>query len=285
VEPGPASRAIAAVVAQARELHLQVDDAVVVHNSNKLALRLLPCHVFARTALVGQEVGALEIAVAQELSAVGAPAASLDPRVPAQVYRRDDIAVTFWTYYDAAEPDRFSAADHAEALRRLHVAMRTIDVEAPHFTERVHEAEALVADRHKTPALDRRDRELLLNTLGDAARSVTHRATTEQLLHGEPHSGNVLRTPDGLLFVDLETCCRGPVEFDVAHLPQPVSAHYPGVEQDQLQQCRRLILAMVAAWRWDIHDEFPDGHRYGRDLLALLHAGPPWPDLGALTNK
>ena len=37
-------------------LDLRVDDAVVIHNSNKLALRLLPCDVFARVALVGQEV-------------------------------------------------------------------------------------------------------------------------------------------------------------------------------------------------------------------------------------
>jgi hypothetical protein len=27
----------------------------------------------------------------------------------------------------------------------------------------------------------------------------------------------VLRTRKGLLFVDLETCCHGPVEFDIAH--------------------------------------------------------------------
>ena len=36
------SRAMAAATALAAELHLRVDDAVVIHNSNKLALRLLP---------------------------------------------------------------------------------------------------------------------------------------------------------------------------------------------------------------------------------------------------
>ena len=56
------SRAMAAATALAGELHLRVDDAVVIHNSNKLALRLLPCCVFARVALVGQEVAALEVA-------------------------------------------------------------------------------------------------------------------------------------------------------------------------------------------------------------------------------
>ena len=81
----------------------------------------------------------------------------------------------------------------------------------------------------------------------------------DQLLHGEPHPGNILSTSAGLLFIDFETCCRGPIEFDVAHVPDEVSEHYPGVDQVLLQECRRLVLAMVAAWRWDVRDEFPMG--------------------------
>jgi hypothetical protein len=56
VEAELVSRAMAAATALAGELHLRVDDAVVIHNSNKLALRLLPCGVLARVALAGQEV-------------------------------------------------------------------------------------------------------------------------------------------------------------------------------------------------------------------------------------
>jgi hypothetical protein len=43
VEAELVSRAVAAATALARQQHLRVDDAVVIHNSNKLALRLLPC--------------------------------------------------------------------------------------------------------------------------------------------------------------------------------------------------------------------------------------------------
>jgi hypothetical protein len=56
VEAELVSRAMAAATALAGELHLRVNDAVVIHNSNKLALRLLPCGVLARVALAGQEV-------------------------------------------------------------------------------------------------------------------------------------------------------------------------------------------------------------------------------------
>jgi hypothetical protein len=75
------------------------------------------------------------------------------------------------------------------------------------------------------------------------------------------------------------------VEFDVAHVPDEVSAHCPDVDPVVLQECRRLVLAMVAAWRWDVRDEFPNGNEQVRDILILLRAGPPWPALGALAAE
>ncbi len=118
-----------------------------------------------------------------------------------------------------------------------------------------------------------------------ARRKIDHIGAVEQLLHGEPHPGNVLNTTSGLLFIDLETCCGGPVEFDAAHLPSEVTDHYLELDQDLLNECRRLVLAMVAVWRWDVHDQFPDGLRHGRTILKLLRSGPPWPTLGSLGSK
>jgi hypothetical protein len=80
-------------------------------------------------------------------------------------------------------------------------------------------------------------------------------------------------------FIDLETCCRGPVEFDLAHVPEAVSDRYPDADRELLDECRHLALAMVAAWRWEPGDQLPDGRRAGRDLLAALRQGPPWPTL------
>jgi hypothetical protein len=100
--------------------------------------------------------------------------------------------------------------------------------------------------------------------------AIDDRGAAEQLLHGEPHPGNVLATSKGLLFVDLETCCRGPVEFDVAHAPTPVGERVRGADQDLLRQCRILVLAMITAWRWDRDDQFPNGRRLGREWLRQL---------------
>lgn len=278
-------RATAAAKALAEERGLRVDNVLVIHNSNKLALRLLPCDLFVRVALAGQEVAALEVELAQRLAATASPVAALEPRVEPRPYARDGFTMTFWTYYESMAREWDSPGAYAEALLRLHAGMRRIEIATPHLLDRTAEAERLVADRHETPALVEDDRHLLLSTLQNARERIHSRSAVEQLLHGEPHPGNLLSTQGGLLFIDFETCCRGPIEFDIAHVPNEVSAHYPDVDHVLLAECRRLALAMVAAWRWDVRDEFPQGHQHGRDILTLLRQGPPWPILGALAAE
>ena len=192
----------------------------------------------------------------------------MEPRV----YVRDGFVITLWTYYEPVSPSDVAPADYAQALERLHAGMRHVDVIAPHFTDRVAEAQSLVGSRARTPDLRDADRELLSTTLRELTRAIGQRDAAEQLLHGEPHPCNVLGTKDGLLFADLETCCRGPVEFDLAHVPEEVSTHYRGADQDLLRECRILMLAMVATWRWDRADQFPDGRRMGSELLSRIRA-------------
>jgi hypothetical protein len=278
-------RAVAAARSTASALGLAVDDAIVLHDSNRLALRLLPCDVLARVADSAHQVARFEVEVAQRLAETEGPVAGLEPRVEPRLYERDGFAVTLWTYYEPVTPRAVPPADYARALERLHVGMRTLDVTAPHFTDRVAEAQGLVASRPLTPALADADRDLLSDTLRSRGRAIGDRGATEQLLHGEPHPGNVLSTKTGLLFIDLETCCRGPVEFDLAHVPEDVSARYPDADQDLLRECRVLVLAMVAAWRWRRGDQFPDGRRAGQDLLSALRDGPPWPALDVVMRR
>ena len=265
-------RAVAAAMSIASSLGLTVDDAIVVNDSNKLTLRLLPCDVLARVAPVAQQVAQFEIELAQRLAESGSPVAALDPRVEPRVHERDGFVVTLWTYYEPAAHHEVPPADYADALGRLHAGMRGLDVPAPHFTDRVEQAQRLLASRDDTPALADADRELLGTTLRSLRRVISERGGAEQLLHGEPHPANLLTTKDGLLFIDLETCCRGPVEFDLVHAPEEVSEHYPGVDSDLLPECRILVLAMITTWRWEPGDQLPNGRQLGTEWLSQLRA-------------
>jgi len=268
----------------ASALGLAVDDAVVLQNSNKLAVRLLPCDVLARVAPLAQQVALFEVKLAQRLAEIESPIAALEPRVEPGAYERDGFVVTLWTYYASVTPE-VAPADYANALWRLHAAMRKLDAATPHFTDRVAEAELLVASRDRTPALADADRDLLSGTLRELRRIIADHGAAQQLLHGEPHPNNLLRTKNGPLFIDLETCCRGPIEFDLAHVPEEVIEYYPDVDRELLGACRHLVLAMVAAWRWDACDQFPNGPRVGQELIGTLRKGSPWPSLDVVMRQ
>jgi hypothetical protein len=265
-------RAVAAAMSTAAALDLTVDDAIVLHDSNKLTLRLLPCDVLARVAPGAQQVAQFEIELAQRLAESDSPVAALDPRVEPGVYERAGFVVTLWTYYEPVIPPAVAPADYAKALGRLHAGMGTLDVPTPHVTDRVEQAQQLLANRDHTPALADTDRELLGDTLRSLRAVIGERGGAEQLLHGEPHPANLLTTKNGLVFIDLETCCRGPVEFDLAHAPEAVSEHYPGVNQGLLGECRTLVLAMITTWRWDRGDQLPNGRQLGTEWLSQIRA-------------
>jgi hypothetical protein len=279
--------AIRAAVSIASALNLQTEDAVLVNNSNRIVVRLLPCDVLARVApAVWRADQDFEVKIAQRLVEADGPVAPPDARVDPCVYDRDGFAVTFWTYYEPLSPARLVApAEYAEALKRMHSAMREIDPlvrvlndgRVPHFIDRVAEAQRLVETPDQTPALSPDGRGLLRAALESMPTAIGRRNVPEQLLHGEPHLGNILTTEDGLLFIDLHSCYRGPIELDVAHVANPgswdseaVADYYPGLDFGLLRECRILMLAIVTAMRWDRFDELPNGRQFGLEWLTRL---------------
>jgi hypothetical protein len=72
-------RAIVAATSIARDLGLLADDAIVIHNSNKGALRLTPCDVFARVDKC-REARCIPRATRWTPSWPGSPRGPLSPR-------------------------------------------------------------------------------------------------------------------------------------------------------------------------------------------------------------
>ena len=150
MEPSEVPRAVEAAKSTASALGLQVDDAVVVHNSDRIAVRLLPCDVLARVAPPAHQAGSqFELEVARLLVETDSPVGELDPRVEPRVYLRDVFAITLWTYYEpvasrgrghvdisastkAFTGSHIAPAEYAHALVRIHAGLRLIDLAAPH---------------------------------------------------------------------------------------------------------------------------------------------------------
>ncbi len=114
-------RAVAAARSSAEAFGLRVDDAVVLQDSNRIAVRLVPCDVLARVAYLARQAGAaFEVEIARRLAETDSPIAALEPRVEPRVYVRDGFVVTLWTYYEPVSPRDVAPAAYAQALARLH---------------------------------------------------------------------------------------------------------------------------------------------------------------------
>jgi hypothetical protein len=287
MEPSEVRRAVDAAAATASELGLHVADAVVVHNSDRIAVRLIPCDVLARVAPSSWEAGMeFEAEVARRLGETDSPVGELDPRVDSGVHVRDTFAITLWTYYEPVVVKQrggvaheqlgmssdLAPADYAQALLRLHEGLRQIEVPAPHITARVAGWAEGAGDRDRTPELRDRDRELLSDTFRRVRAAINSLGSGEQLLHGEPHPGNVLNTKRGPLFIDLGTCQRGPIEYDLAYVPEEVAEHYPGADQDLVHQFRILMWAGVTTMRWYRDDQYPNRDYWRTEALNQLRA-------------
>ena len=254
------------------DLGLPADEAAVLHASNTLTLRVLPADVVARIAPRDRAGDlAVELERAEALQAVGAPVGPPDPRLAPTVHVCDEHAITLWQHLPARDRPELPPAEFAAALAALHAGMRALDQPVAPLSDRVGHALDLLRDPERTPTLVPADRALLQETLARlAARAAI--SGPQQILHGEPHPGNLLDTPDGPRFIDLETFCRGPVEFDLAHAPAEVAAHYVGHDRALLEECRTLSLALATTWRWDREDTFPDGRAIGVAWLAEVRA-------------
>jgi aminoglycoside phosphotransferase (APT) family kinase protein len=275
-----ARRAVAAAMSTAAELDLPVDDAIILSDSNRLVIRLTPCDMVARVTPISHFASVeLEVEIARRLAQTDSPIAGLDARVEPRVFVRDGFRIAMWAYFEPVQSRMLPPAEYAHTLARLHSGLRRIEVTAPHFMDRVADTQRDVASRDVTPDLVDADRALLANTLRDLGRSIVNRRAPEQLLHGEPHPGNILNTKNGPLFIDFENTAYGPVEYDLAWVSREISRRYPDADQDLVRECRGVVLAIVAAHRWGRNDQHPSGRESGVAFLHVLREGPPWPAL------
>lgn len=271
MEPSQVRRAVEAASFVARKLDLQVNDAVVIHNSDRIAVRLIPCDVLARIGpQAWEENFRFEAEVAHRLTETDSPVGVLEPRAGSRVYIRDTFALTLWTYYE--QVGDIASADYADALIRIYADLRQIDLAAPHINDRVAGWVEEVNDPEQTPELPSPDRELLSDTFNHVRNAIDRWDTSDQLLHGEPHPGNLLNTRSGLRFIDFHTCQRGPIEYDLAYVPEEVAAHYPGADQQLVHQFRILMWAGITTMRWLAEDQFPNRDYWRGEGINQLRA-------------
>jgi hypothetical protein len=142
------------------------------------------------------------------------------------------------------------------------------EVELPPFRAMLARAHEVLEDDSFMAALAHADREVLSSTYDRGIVSLDSVSFEERRLHGEPHDGNRIETSEGLRWIDFESCCIGPLEWDLAFQPEEVVHLFPEADSDLLALLRRLNSARVATWCMaSLH---PEMHHHGELHLAFL---------------
>ena len=251
VVDSPSALAAATVVAGAQGL--PTGEMRVLRDLTNLLVHLSPAPVVARVPLTlsrlrGPQWFGAEVDLARFLEHAGAPVAPVAADVDPGPHLHGDLLVTFWAYVDHDDA-RADGPAAGRSLRELHEALGGWTGALP-TCDRLEEVARLLAALEPS--------ELVSAGELDALRALCARRrplAPGRPLHGDAHLRNILWSPDGPLWTDLENACSGPVEYDLACLSwrgQPgteeaLTAY--GTHEEELRDALEPVLALfLAAW-------------------------------------
>jgi hypothetical protein len=197
-----------AALAVARGYGLPTDRPRVVRDLTNVLVHLEPAPVVVRVqltlgALRGRAWAEAEMQAAQFLARAGAPIAPPASDVDPGPHERDGLIVTFWRFVDH-DPTRADPALAGRSLRELHDVFAEYSGELP-TCDRLDEVRRVLDELPPTPELTE------LRAFADRLPPLGGLP-----IHGDAHLRNILWTPEGPLWSDLENICRGPREYDLA---------------------------------------------------------------------
>jgi Ser/Thr protein kinase RdoA (MazF antagonist) len=260
-----------AAVEVARRFGVRAEAPVLVQETNNTVVWLRPHPIIAKvgTRTNSAEMLTREHAVATELAAKGAPIARpLAESLPMQD-EESGFVVTLWDRLDHDPNAEASGSSVGRSLADLHEALDDCQVAIPNFRAELQDARTTLSDDLRVGALAPPDREFLRTAFDDLLATLDRRALRDQPLHGEPHSANVLHTPQGLRWIDFEGTCRGPLEWDLAFLPDEGVRTFPEVDEGLLALLQVLNSVRVATW-CAVQARFPEMRTYGEQHLGIV---------------
>jgi Ser/Thr protein kinase RdoA (MazF antagonist) len=208
------------------------------------------------TAPDSAETLARELALAQHLAASGAEIAPPAQRVAPGPHREAGLKITLWEFLSHDPDPELDDDELSDSLERLHGHLAGWDGELPDYREQIRATGQLLGDDAGMHAVPRDGLTLLRARFAAVAPPLLERARPTAVLHGGPHLHNVLATPAGLRWIDFETCCRGPVEADLAYLGE-AGVRRANVDLELLALAQQMLRVKVATVCWRNPDRHP----------------------------
>jgi Ser/Thr protein kinase RdoA (MazF antagonist) len=244
----------------------------LLQETNNTVVWLRPFPVIAKVATRADSKldVRLEHAVGSELAALGADIATPLPGAEPVEHPSTGFVVTLWERLERVNAE-VPGRSLSRSLAALHTALAKTCTKLPSFRAELMRARVALDDDTFMAALAPRDRTFLRSVYDAGLADLDGRDLDRQRLHGEPHDGNRVLTAHGVRWIDLESCCVGPLEWDLAFQSAEVVAAFPDVDGDLLRRLSRLNSARVATWCWGTA-RFPEMRWHGEFHLQALRA-------------
>ena len=209
--------AAARAVAAAHDLRTRPE---VLQDGINVVLHLSPAPVVARVAtltrLLRRDVltpFGREVSLAGALASAGAPVVPPSDLLPPGPHRHGDTVLSFWTYVTVL-PERPGPAEVAAAFAELHACLAEQPTVGSPLDTPLRDLESFLARAGQWGV-----RAGDLDTFAHRLELLRPRLDGDlRTLHGDAHPGNLLATPDGWRWTDLEDTCSGPLAWDLACL-------------------------------------------------------------------
>jgi hypothetical protein len=247
----------------------------LLRSTNNTVVWLQPFPVVAKVAPEGNGLLQWELTVASALSGMRAPVVAPLELAGPMVHHCGQWDVTFWPYHPQPEETPEPVA-LGRALERLHhlldEAAHRDGWSLPAWDQGPRDVLDRLGDDSFAPALSAEDRSLLIQALG-RSHLIAEMSARQSALHGSPHGYNVLMVDGEPMFIDFETVCYGPVEWDLCHLDTSVADQYPpGYGVESLASARLVVSAMTSALCWEGVDRGEDMRSHAEHHLAVVRS-------------
>ena len=255
------SPAVLAALETAADLGVRCREPVVLRDLTNVVVHLAPAPVVARVPITlgrlrGPEWEGGVVALATFLAEAGAPVVAPSRELPPGPHERDGFVVSFWQHVDH-DPERFDAAEVGRSLAKLHEALASYPRPLPRF-ERLDEIARVIESLEPDDAAILREAHARLS-----ARNALD-ARELRPIHGDVHFRNVLWSPDGPRWNDLENACLGPVEYDLAGITwrgdegtDEALAAYGEHSAEWIELVMPYLALFLAAWTLDLAERHP----------------------------
>ena len=222
-EPEPSALEAAAAIAKA--YRIRFDELVVLKDGSNLLVHLRPAPTVLRIATFTAHVRReplpwlqREADLVSYLASVGAPVMAPSDLMPVGPHVVGGWAMTAWTFVEHRLGEVPDAPSALAALDDLHVALRGYEGDLPLLNPAADDLDRAIAFAVDERLIGGPEADALRGRRDALLAEVVAAAPDRQALHGDAFPKNSLVTDRGIVWIDFEDCCSGPIVWDHATL-------------------------------------------------------------------